>query len=250
MIQQPELGRKISDLRKAKGLTQEELVEKCNLNVRTLQRIESGEVTPRSYTVKIIFEALEFPFDKSVNYKGWILNWFEQFYIGFIDLFNLKTNTMRKLLILSTPLFIALITFCISGLSVHAQNSKNFENEITQANSDFIKWFKTGQIDSIGNLYHKEASLIFGNMFPVIDSFLPAVNGREGILPYYKLYYSQNMLFTERKSKKMIYGDSIVVDIGIIKIMNDSITKSGTYFCQWKFDKNNWFIENEMFNFN
>ena len=43
-MNQPELGRKIVELRKAKGLTQEELVEICNLNVRTLQRIESGEV--------------------------------------------------------------------------------------------------------------------------------------------------------------------------------------------------------------
>ena len=52
MIQQPELGKKVLDLRKAKGITQEELVEKCNLSVRTLQRIESGEVTPRPITVK------------------------------------------------------------------------------------------------------------------------------------------------------------------------------------------------------
>jgi len=46
MIQQPELGKKIADFRKSKGFTQEELVEKCNLSVRTLQRIEVGEVTP------------------------------------------------------------------------------------------------------------------------------------------------------------------------------------------------------------
>lgn len=59
-MKQPELGRKISELRKAKGLTQEELVEKCNLNVRTIQRIEAGEVSPRSYTVKALFEALDF----------------------------------------------------------------------------------------------------------------------------------------------------------------------------------------------
>ncbi|REG88341.1 helix-turn-helix domain-containing protein [Algoriphagus antarcticus] len=57
-IKQPELGRRISEMRKAKGLTQEELVELCNLNVRTIQRIESGEVTPRSYTIKALFEAL------------------------------------------------------------------------------------------------------------------------------------------------------------------------------------------------
>ncbi|WP_296705164.1 helix-turn-helix transcriptional regulator [Algoriphagus sp.] len=57
-MKQPELGKKISEMRKAKGLTQEELVEMCNLNVRTIQRIEAGEVTPRSYTIKALFEAL------------------------------------------------------------------------------------------------------------------------------------------------------------------------------------------------
>lgn len=58
IVKQPELGQKILELRKAKGLTQEELVSKCNINVRTIQRIEAGEVTPRSFTVKIILEAL------------------------------------------------------------------------------------------------------------------------------------------------------------------------------------------------
>lgn len=57
-MKQPELGRKISDLRKQKGLTQEELVEQCNINVRTIQRIEAGEVTPRSFTLKTILNAL------------------------------------------------------------------------------------------------------------------------------------------------------------------------------------------------
>ena len=59
-MKQPELGKKISDLRKAKGFTQEELVEKCNISVRTLQRIEIGEVTPRSYTIKTILAALDY----------------------------------------------------------------------------------------------------------------------------------------------------------------------------------------------
>ena len=58
-MKQPEVGKKIFESRKAKGLTQEELVEKCNLNVRTIQRIEAGDVTPRSHTVKILFEVLE-----------------------------------------------------------------------------------------------------------------------------------------------------------------------------------------------
>lgn len=58
-MKQPQLGQKIQEWRKAKGLTQEELVERCNINVRTIQRIEAGEVTPRSYTVKAILEVLE-----------------------------------------------------------------------------------------------------------------------------------------------------------------------------------------------
>jgi transcriptional regulator with XRE-family HTH domain len=67
LMKQPELGKKISELRKAKGMTQEELVEKCNLNVRTVQRIEAGEVTPRSYTVKALFEALGYQWENQLN---------------------------------------------------------------------------------------------------------------------------------------------------------------------------------------
>ncbi len=57
-MKQPALGKRISELRKEKGLTQEELVEQCNINVRTIQRIEAGEVNPRSYTVKSILNVL------------------------------------------------------------------------------------------------------------------------------------------------------------------------------------------------
>lgn len=59
IMKQPALGKRISELRKQKGLTQEELVEKCNVSVRTIQRIESGEVTPRSFTIKTILAALD-----------------------------------------------------------------------------------------------------------------------------------------------------------------------------------------------
>ena len=62
-MKQPLLGIKITELRKQKGFTQEELVELCNINVRTLQRIENGEVSPRSYTVKTILSALDHDFE-------------------------------------------------------------------------------------------------------------------------------------------------------------------------------------------
>lgn len=56
---QPDLGNKISQARKERNMTQEELVDICNVSVRTIQRIESGEVTPRMSTVKIILAALD-----------------------------------------------------------------------------------------------------------------------------------------------------------------------------------------------
>ncbi len=58
MIEQPILGSKLLALRLEKGITQLELREKCHVSVRTIQRIESGSVTPRASTVKILLEAL------------------------------------------------------------------------------------------------------------------------------------------------------------------------------------------------
>jgi transcriptional regulator with XRE-family HTH domain len=103
-MNQPELGKKIVELRKSKGLTQDELVEKCNLNIRTLQRIEYGEVTPRNYTLKIILSALDYSalnLMETKNGRNSILVGIEQFYSYVFDLFNLKTNTMKKITILT-----------------------------------------------------------------------------------------------------------------------------------------------------
>lgn len=57
-MQQPELGKRLTALRKQKNLTQEELVEKSHVSVRTIQRIEAGEGLPRMSTVKILLGAM------------------------------------------------------------------------------------------------------------------------------------------------------------------------------------------------
>jgi transcriptional regulator with XRE-family HTH domain len=62
-MQQPELGKRLASLRKERSLTQEELVEKSHVSVRTIQRIEAGEVLPRLSTVKILLEALGESYD-------------------------------------------------------------------------------------------------------------------------------------------------------------------------------------------
>lgn len=140
MIQQPELGKKIADSRKAIGLTQEELAENCNINVRTLQRIESAEVSPRAYNVRLIFEALDICYDNSLNssglrFKDLVLRRLEQFQIWFFDLFNLKTNTMKKISILTMMVAIVVLgVFAISS-KVNANSVENNDQVIISAES-------------------------------------------------------------------------------------------------------------------
>jgi transcriptional regulator with XRE-family HTH domain len=58
MEQKFSLGKQIMLARQQKKLSQVELANKCNLNVRTIQRIENEEVNPRLYTLRIISETL------------------------------------------------------------------------------------------------------------------------------------------------------------------------------------------------
>jgi transcriptional regulator with XRE-family HTH domain len=73
-MNQPDLGSRISELRQARGLTQEQLAEKCEVSARTIQRIESGEVDPRAYTLGCLSEALDFDFlkDQTSNENLWL----------------------------------------------------------------------------------------------------------------------------------------------------------------------------------
>ena len=68
-MNQPYLGLKVSELRQQKGLTQELLAEKCEVSTRTIQRIESGEVDPRAYTLHCLGTALEFDFEEQDTSK-------------------------------------------------------------------------------------------------------------------------------------------------------------------------------------
>ena len=73
-MNQPDLGLKISELRQQKGFTQEKLAELCEVSPRTIQRIESGEVDPRAYTLHCLGNALEFDFgeDNTSNENLWL----------------------------------------------------------------------------------------------------------------------------------------------------------------------------------
>ncbi len=74
-MNQPDLGSKVAELRQQKGLTQEQLAERCEVSPRTIQRIESGEVDPRAYTLHCLGTVLEFDFgeERTANENLWLV---------------------------------------------------------------------------------------------------------------------------------------------------------------------------------
>ncbi len=66
-MKRSELGMIINEVRKEKGITQKELAEACNIDIRTVQRIIAGEVNPRFSTLKLMSEFLQYDFIKNIE---------------------------------------------------------------------------------------------------------------------------------------------------------------------------------------
>jgi len=60
----------VKEGRLAKGYTQKELSELSNISIRSIQRIENGEIIPRSYTLKTIAEIIDKPFEDFINLQN------------------------------------------------------------------------------------------------------------------------------------------------------------------------------------
>lgn len=58
------IGQLIKERRLQLGITQEELANKTEISIRTIQRIENDEVDPRAYTLQVIAKALDFDFSE------------------------------------------------------------------------------------------------------------------------------------------------------------------------------------------
>jgi transcriptional regulator with XRE-family HTH domain len=105
------IAEQIKDLRKELGLTQADLADRCNLDIRTIQRIESGKVKPRAYTIGLINgnlnNQIEIEPDDLLNNAR-----FEQYQNTFK-----KRRTARYILV-GTALFTLLIAFLLLLLDV------------------------------------------------------------------------------------------------------------------------------------
>ncbi|MEL7006743.1 MAG: helix-turn-helix domain-containing protein, partial [Bacteroidota bacterium] len=132
-----DLRLRLIELRKSKGLTQEELAERCNISVRTIQRIESGAVQPRANTVKIISQNLGVDLLDQAQLKRYSFSGHIQ------DLFNLKTDKMRRVTFLS---IIGVILLLSSFLVISSVNQTQDESSTEQSQGQF-QVVETGDID-------------------------------------------------------------------------------------------------------
>ncbi|MBI9063699.1 MAG: helix-turn-helix transcriptional regulator [Marinilabiliaceae bacterium] len=243
-MKQPDLGKKISELRLAKGLTQGELAEKCNLCLRTIQRIESAEVTPRSYTIKLIFESLDYKIFNSFGKLSYRLDrmayrfktWLEQFYKYVLDLFNLKTDAMRKITTLTTVFTLLVIGLFILSAESNAQTPEQIKQTIEKINNDFLVFFNKGEIESMSDIYRYDACLLPENC---CDKTSRQQHWKKEIAKGYKI--------TKLATLSLSISDTIAVEKGKWKIVWPSGPEmNGMYLTEWRFSDNAWRKVNDI----
>lgn len=227
-MKQPELGRKIADLRKAKGLTQEELVDRCNLSVRTLQRIESGEVIPRSHTLKVILAALEYE-DRESGSRTMAAF---RHMVG--NLFNLKINTMTKISALAAITAVTALLWLGLSSDGQAQDVTEVRAIIEKKSDDLVRWFNTGQVDSLTTLYRHDACLLGEGC------------GKRKVAAYYTgqlgKYRFEDFMITS-----VSVADSIAVEKGEWTVLFEGGMRiSGVYMTEWRRTGDHWLIVNDI----
>lgn len=159
-MKQPELGRRISELRNAKGLTQEELVEKCNISVRTIQRIENGDVTPRNYTIKTIMEVLEYDLNKiSEDNKESLQNWVRRFL--FLD-FDTSKSSEYLIKQLNIALIFGVIYFML-GFFEESTRQYRYEDISLIFSSSIYVFMKLMVLVSL--IFFRRGFIMIGNLF-------------------------------------------------------------------------------------
>lgn len=211
-MKQPELGKIILDLRTQQGLTQEELVEKCNISVRTIQRIESGEVTPRPYTVKTILEVLGYDLEKI---KSESLKHFKN-RLSIRD----SEEILKSIKILRIAIVFGVLYFLLGFFEVPADWSRWFENTMLYSNSIYVvlKIFAcvtfiifTFGYFTLGKLFKnnliKFASIVFILLSVILYSF--------DIVSLYSNLINENYIII----MSVLFGSvGIVFGVGIIQL--------------------------------
>ncbi len=219
-MEQPELGRKVAEIRNAVGMTQDELSQKCSLSLRTIQRIESGLVNPRSYSLKLIGEKIGYDFynsEKKSKKMSSLFKGINNLILQIIQLFNLKTNTMTKLSILSA-------TFILTSLGIFMlstdSNAQKTESKYTSSNGRGIIY-----------LFPKEVKLQISNTRDTANYQIGEFLVQE---------YQRNLFLNRKYVGQANIGDTIILDNGklIFEKSFGTVTSTNGNDIVYQFPKN------------
>ena len=217
-MKQPQLGKKISELRLAKGLTQTELAEKCNISLRTIQRIESTEVTPRSYTLKLIFEVLDFDGFSSPNKNS----------------YNSKKNIVRTILLLLSTSIVSILIFKLIS-NPNKQSAKEVIEIINNNQSNIKRWMNNKQVDSVLTIYNDNACILNSvcGKVQIRQMMNEIVNNDYELIEYNSISINVSDTITVEKYKNTYrYKGKVSNQVGIT---------------EWHFQNGKWLITNDVF---
>ncbi len=238
---QPELGNKISELRLAKGLTQTELAESCNVSLRTIQRIEAAEVIPRAYTVKQIIEALGqsdyFDVQTAQNERSRReeKDWFS-------DQTNSNPSSRKKMeIVYAIALLLGSLGLTLIGVTEYLKTKNYQKNDggLPEISFDFVSEFNAGEMENIGSIFLNTAT-----MLPLDHTEL---HGRDEIINYYKDVYDTGFRLISEKVNFSQITDSVAIEHGSWTGWNRQ-NFQGSYMAQWKKVNGKWYIENYISN--
>jgi transcriptional regulator with XRE-family HTH domain len=131
------IGKKIKEIRLTKGFSQEELAERSQLNLRTIQRIEKQETEPRGKTLHLLCKALQLNLDdmqtilnqktkKTLGASALNLIYLVLLNLFFITIINFMTLDVEATLNSRVGGF--LLSFCVPFIVVYfTQNLKSTE---------------------------------------------------------------------------------------------------------------------------
>lgn len=213
-----DFGDKLIQARQAKGWTQMDLAEKSNISLRTIQRIESGQVNPRAYTLKQLSEIVGLDFSEMLENSGdsksknphssFNLSKLILWHIS--DLFNLKTNTMKKMTILSS---ITIIT-AISLFSIITDSKA--QTNVASDRTDYIETNSRGII----YLIPRGQKTVLANMKDTADLRVDS-----DLIQEYKgnIYLNKNFI------GRALEGDTVKYSQGNLEIVDSYYLQTSSY---------------------
>ncbi len=217
-MKQPQLGKKVAELRFKKGLTQTELAEQCNLSLRTIQRIEATEVTPRSYTLKVIFKNLEY--DYIVEEKKIITK---------------KNGSIKNLLLL----ILTLVSVTLILVNFLPKNNNKFitqtKNTIIQNQKKLKNWVDYKQIDSVMTLYDDNACILNSKC------------GKIQIRHQFNRLMNDDFKWIEYNTISINVSEKIAIEKYESLYKFNGKTKTQIGVIEWNLINDKWLIVNDMF---